>query len=988
LLGKTIAHYKIIEKLGSGGMGDVYKAEDTKLKRTVALKFLPREYSSDIAAKERFIHEAQAASALDHPNICNIYEIGETDDGQSFIAMACYEGLSLRQKMKDERLKKDEAIDIIIQVAKGLARAHEEGIVHRDVKPANIMITSRGEVKILDFGLAKLAGQTRLTKSGTTLGTVAYMSPEQARGDDVDQRSDIWSLGVILCEMLSGALPFRGDYDQAVIYSILNEEPEELQNEGDIPQELHTIIKKVLAKDPAQRYQSVEELLHDFEPLSLEAVLLREESFSQFIARSMRKKPVRYATLSAGLIVILIIAFIFLRPIIFKDMLYAGPPPITVISFENQTGDESYEIWEKMIPEMLITKLEQSGGLMVTPWERITDLKKQLGKDSVEFIDRELGYELARTDRVGMLVTGSLIKAGDMFAIDAKVMDVETKEILKSASVKGEGEESLLMSQIDELGEEIVRGVGRIESMTKQLQEPLRQYTTSSTEAYKLYIQARNSTPIEGIPLLLQAIKIDSTFAYAHFTLSDYYEVTGEYEKYSAALEQSIKYSDTASESERLRIHAWYYFSYKKDLAKADSLVQFYVKKYPKYKGAHRMMATIHWYRKRYDQAIEEFNRHLKMNPNEFRALIDFGYLYAEIEQYEKAIECFQRSAAIKTNANTYDSMADVYYEMGNLESALTNFKEAFKLCPSCYWSAVKAARCYAMKENYTEAIVWTEKGKRIKRPDTMPFDKALYNYMAGQYKLAKEDIDKSLYYGDSLYQEGESPNVVIFMQYLFLAWFHYDLDEYEQGFRAIKTASKNLDKKKFNYERAAAAVQINANFYAGLVYTQSGKLDSAKQRQNMLYALIQDSIFQFIKDASYFHDILSAKILIAENSLDKALKLLHQTEVPKLHWRFALPLKDDLLAQILFKMGDLDEAIEEYERLTSSDLKERGWRYIHPRYRYRLARLYEQKDWPGKAIEQYKRFLALWENADANLPELIDAKKRLAKLTNPKSKI
>jgi len=217
MIGKLISHYRIIEKLGEGGMGVVYKAEDTKLKRTVALKFLPREYSSDVAAKERFIHEAQAASALDHNNICTIHEIGETDDSQSFIAMGCYEGQSLKSKIEKGRLSKglpsekiEETVEYIIQIAKGLKRAHEVGIVHRDIKPANIIITEHDEVKILDFGLAKLAGQTRLTREGTTIGTVAYMSPEQAQGNEVDHRTDIWSLGVILYEMLTGHLPFRG----------------------------------------------------------------------------------------------------------------------------------------------------------------------------------------------------------------------------------------------------------------------------------------------------------------------------------------------------------------------------------------------------------------------------------------------------------------------------------------------------------------------------------------------------------------------------------------------------------------------------------------------------------------------------------------------------------------------------------------------------------------------------------------------------------
>jgi len=215
MIGKTISHYKIIEKIGEGGMGVVYKAEDTKLKRTVALKFLPPVLSIDSEVKERFIHEAQAASSLDHPNICTIHEINETEDGQLFIVMACYEGEILKFKIDNCQLTIQESIDIAIQIAQGLTKAHEKGIIHRDIKPANIFITNDGIVKILDFGLAKLSGQIELTKTGTTVGTVAYMSPEQARGEPVDHRTDIWSLGTIIYEMLTGLLPFKGEYEQA-----------------------------------------------------------------------------------------------------------------------------------------------------------------------------------------------------------------------------------------------------------------------------------------------------------------------------------------------------------------------------------------------------------------------------------------------------------------------------------------------------------------------------------------------------------------------------------------------------------------------------------------------------------------------------------------------------------------------------------------------------------------------------------------------------
>jgi Tol biopolymer transport system component len=264
MIGQTISHYKILEKLGQGGMGDVYRARDTALDRDVALKFLPSELTRDPAAKPRFIREAQAASALDHPNICTIYEIDETEDDQLFISMAHYEGEVLRERISRGPLPLSDTADIAVQIALGLATAHQKDIIHRDLKTANVFITASGLVKILDFGLAKLSGVTQLTRPQTTLGTVSYMSPEQARGEEVDRRSDVWSLGVVLYEMVTGQLPFKGEFSEALVYSILNEAPTPVTGlRSGVPLEFERIIDKCLAKDPNKRYQHLDDLIVD-----------------------------------------------------------------------------------------------------------------------------------------------------------------------------------------------------------------------------------------------------------------------------------------------------------------------------------------------------------------------------------------------------------------------------------------------------------------------------------------------------------------------------------------------------------------------------------------------------------------------------------------------------------------------------------------------------------------------------------------------------
>ena len=417
MIGQTISHYKILEKLGGGGMGVVYKAEDTKLHRTVALKFLPPELTRDEEAKKRFIHEAQAASSLDHNNICAIHEVDETDDGQIFICMNYYDGETLKKKIDKGPLKLDEAIDITIQIAQGLLKAHEQKIIYRDVKPANVFLTNDGVAKVLDFGLAKLSTQSVLTKTGETSGTIAYMSPEQTRGEKIDHQTDIWSLGVVLYEMITGKMPFKGEYEQAMVYSILNDKPEPPTGiRTGVPMELERLINKALSKDPEERYQHIDEMLVDLRKVKT----TKDISETTIVHPAQKKKSHKIIYWISGAVIIVassIAIWLYLQQ---KSQSSEKSKFIAVLPFHPITNSEEDKSFAEGIHDDILTQLSKISELQVIA--RTSVLHYRNTQKTIKEIAGELG--------VGVVLEGSTRRNGNMIRITAQLIDAETEKHL------------------------------------------------------------------------------------------------------------------------------------------------------------------------------------------------------------------------------------------------------------------------------------------------------------------------------------------------------------------------------------------------------------------------------------------------------------------------------------------------------------------------------------------------------------------------------
>jgi serine/threonine protein kinase/tetratricopeptide (TPR) repeat protein len=942
--GTTIAEkYVVIGELGKGGMGEVYLAEDTSLDRKVALKFLPEETYQDPAARGRFLREAKAAAALDHPYICSIHEVGESES-RLFIAMEYVEGKTLQDRISEGPLPLKQTLQIATEISEALQVAHDKGMIHRDIKPANIMLMEKGHAKVMDFGLAKQVWrpeeeQAQATRSmtqtadGQTPGTLAYMSPEQLQGQPLDERSDIFSFGIVLYEMLGGVHPFKKGTGLTTTNAILNDTPRPLVEfiKG-MPDPLQQVLNRLLAKDPVQRYPSMKDAHADLKkvlsdlPSALKAV--------KFL------KPVRVVAAAAFLVVAVVAAAWLAKFLFFKSpakaLAFQERDWILITDFENQTGDP---VFDGSLTTALTVGIQQSQYVNVFPPSRIQETLRRMRRTDVKNVDETLGREIALREGIKGLLACGISQVGENYLLTAKIVDPDKQTTVFSASSRAQGKEEVLGS-LDELAKKVRHGLG--ESMTKITRQrvTLDKATTSSLEALKYYTVSRIAPANTVLQLLKQAIEVDPDFALAHVELGTKYYISGDRVKGEEHFQKALSLLDRLTTREKLWIRA-----------------------------------LVEDWRGNRDQGIQNYTAYVAQYPDDSGAWFRLGYAYLITDQAEPGVKAFKKVIEIdKDSAAAYSNLAACYNTLDKTDEALANYQKAFSLNPNLAtgpfenqeygFLLVRMGKIQEARRAFENMIAQAENHKKARGYRSL----ALLELYQGRYSAAEDNLREAVVLNKAMKAKLSELRDHLFLAMAFRMKRQYEAFDKEMA--AVTKIRKDINiEPSFLFKVGKIFARLNRLNEANAV------LESLKSRIGDVLAVSGISRSNQLDQAS-FH-MLKAEIQLAKGQFEDAVN----------SYEMAASLRADMVedgpAYAYLKIGNLDKAVEKYTAFLQAATDVLGyegqelWVLSH----YQLGLIYERKGEPTEAAKYYARFLEIWKDADPGIPEVEDARQRLAGL-------